>query len=120
MHKKIIISLLVASILLDAKELNNEKFQLVAENLDKVENITTANGNVVVFSPTYYLSADKVKYYEESDTFELFGNVLIIKDNTVQTQSDYAYVDLKMIYSTKILYFLTMLKVLFGLIQKHL
>lgn len=95
MHKKIIISLLVASILLDAKELNNEKFQLVAENLDKVENITTANGNVVVFSPTYYLSADKVKYYEESDTFELFGNVLIIKDNTVQTQSDYAYVDLK-------------------------
>lgn len=95
MHKKIIMSLLVASILLDAKELNEEKFQLVAQNLDTVENITTANGNVVVFSPTYYLSADKIKYYKDSETFELFGNVLIIKDNNIQTQSDYAYVDLK-------------------------
>ena len=95
MHKKIVISLLVASILLDAKELNNEKFQLVAKDLNTVENITTANGEVVVFSPTYYLSADKIKYYKDSETFELFGNVLIIKDNNIQTQSDYAYVDLK-------------------------
>jgi LPS-assembly protein len=97
MHKKIVASLFIASCLVsvNAQELNNEKFQLVAKNVDAVENIVTASGNVVIYSPTYYLSADKIIYNKENETFELFDNVLVIKDNNIQTQSNYAFVDLK-------------------------
>lgn len=95
MHKKIIISLLLASCLIQAQELKNEKFQLVAKNVNSVENIVTASGNVVIYSPTYYLSANKVIYNKENETFELFDNVLVIKDNNIQTQSNYAFIDLK-------------------------
>lgn len=95
MHKKIIASLLITSYLIHAQELKNEKFQLVAKNVDAIENIVTASGNVVIYSPTYYLSANKVIYNKENETFELFDNVLVIKDNNIQTQSNYAFIDLK-------------------------
>lgn len=95
MRKKIITSLLITSCLIHAQELKNEKFQLVAKNVDAVENIVTASGNVVIYSPTYYLSANKVIYNKENETFELFDNVLVIKDNNIQTQSNYAFIDLK-------------------------
>ncbi|CAM3468244.1 LPS-assembly protein LptD [Arcobacter aquimarinus] len=95
MYKKIISTLVITSALLQAQEIKNEKFQLVAEDLKSKENVLTATGNVVIFSPTYYLSADKAIYHKESEIFELFDNVLIIKDNNIQTQSNYAFVDLK-------------------------
>ena len=95
MHKKIIASLLLTSVLSFSQELNNEKFQLVAKNIDSKNNIVTATGEVVVFSPSYYLSADKIVYNKENESFELFDNVIIIKDNNIQTQSNYAFVDLK-------------------------
>ncbi|QKF77574.1 LPS-assembly protein LptD [Arcobacter defluvii] len=95
MYKKILISLLLSTSLLTAQEINNEKFQLIAKNIDSKENIITAVGSVVIYSPTYYLSADKIIYDKEKETFELFDNVLIIKDNNIQTQSNHAFVDLK-------------------------
>lgn len=95
MYKKLISSLLITSSLLYAQEMNTEKFQLIAKNINSKDNTLTATGSVVVFSPTYYLSADKIVFHKESETFELFNNVLIIKDNNIQTQSDYAFVDLK-------------------------
>lgn len=95
MHKRIIASLLITSSLIYAQEIKNEKFQLVAKKVDAINNIVTANGEVVVYSPTYYLSADKIIYNKDNETFELFDNVLVIKDNNIQTQSNYAFVDLK-------------------------
>lgn len=95
MYKKIIASLLITSSLLCAEEIKNEKFQLISKNIDTKDNIVVATGDVVVFSPTYYLSADKIIYNKDSETFELFNNVLIIKENNIQTQSEYAFVDLK-------------------------
>ena len=64
MRKKIIASLFIASCLVsvNAQELNNEKFQLVAKNVDAIDNIVTASGDVVIYSPTYYLSANKIIY----------------------------------------------------------
>ena len=50
---------------------------------------------MLLFTPTYYLSANKIIYNKENETFELFDNVLVIKDNNIQTQSNYAFVDLK-------------------------
>ena len=87
MHRKIISTLLLTSSLIYAKEIKNEKFQLVAKNVDAIENIVTASGDVVIYSPTYYLSANKIIYNKENETFELFDNVLVIKDNNIQTQS---------------------------------
>jgi len=95
MYKRIIASFIITATLLHAQELKNEKFQLVAENVDSKDNIVTAIGNVIIFSPTYYLSANKIIFNKENETFELFDNVLIIKDNNIQTQSDYAFIDLK-------------------------
>ncbi len=95
MYKKIVASLLITSSLLFSQELKNEKFQLVAKDITSKENIVVAVGNVVIFSPTYYLSADKIIFDKEKETFELFDNVLIIKDNNIQTQSNYAFIDLK-------------------------
>ncbi|WP_198305794.1 LPS-assembly protein LptD [Arcobacter vandammei] len=93
--RRIISSLIITSSLLYSVEIKNEKYQLLAQNVDTKDNIITATGNVVIYSPTYYLSADKVVFHQDSENFELFDNVLIIKDNNIQTQSNYAYVDLK-------------------------
>ena len=87
MHKKILLSLLLSSSLISSQELRNERFQLVAKNVDSVENIVTASGEVVIYSPSYYLSANKVIYNKENETFELFDNVLVIKNNNIQTQN---------------------------------
>ena len=95
MYKRILLSLFLTTCLVKAQEINNEKFQLISKDVNSKENITTATGDVVIFSPTYYLSADKAIYDNEKETFDLYGNVLIIKDNNIQTQSDYAFVDLK-------------------------
>jgi len=95
MLKKSIASLLLLTSLSLSEELKNEKFQLISENMKTEGNIVTATGSVVVFSPTYYLSASKIVYNKEKETFELFDNVLILKDNTIQTQSDYALINLK-------------------------
>ena len=85
MYKKIIASLIITSSLLCSQEIKNEKFQLIAKDINSKENIVTAMGSVVIFSPTYYLSADKIIYDKENETFELFNNVLIMKDNSIQT-----------------------------------
>jgi len=95
MHK-VVLSLVLASVLFEvnAQEFNSEKLKLVAKSVDTKDNIITALGDVVIYSPTYYISADKIVYNKEKEVLELFDNVLIIKDNKVQTQSKYAYVDL--------------------------
>ena len=96
MHK-IVVSLALASFLIqvNAQELNMERLQLVAKDVDTKNNIITAIGDVVAYSPTYYLSSDKMVYDKDREILELFDNVLIIKDNKIQTQSNYAYVDMK-------------------------
>ena len=95
--RKIVASFLIASSLfeLSAKELKDEKLQLLAKNIDAKESIIVATGDVVAYSLSYYLSADKIVYDKEKEIIELFDNVLIIKDNKIQTQSNYAYLDMK-------------------------
>lgn len=70
----------------------NEKFQVIASDVKtKENNVIIATGNVVIFSPTYYITAQKIIYDKENETFELFDDVMIVKNNTVQTKSDYAF-----------------------------
>ena len=70
-----------------------EKFQVIATNVKSENNIMVAKGNVVIFSPTYYITAQKVIYDKNKGTFELFDDVIVLKNNNVQTKSDYAFLD---------------------------
>ncbi|MGB5919369.1 LPS-assembly protein LptD [Arcobacter sp.] len=93
MHK----TLLLLPILLGSlysKDFQKEKLQILSNDLNSKDNIVIANGDVVIFSPKYYISAQKVIYDKENATLELFDDVVILKDNLIQTQSDYAFVDL--------------------------
>ena len=72
MLKSSIASLLLVSTLSFSEELQTEKFQLISENIKTEGNVVTASGSVIVFSPTYYLSASKIIYDKEKETFELF------------------------------------------------
>lgn len=84
---------LATVIIVVSLEAQVEKFQVVANNVDSENNIVIAKGNVVVFSPTYYITAQKVIYDKKNGTFELFDDVLILKNNNVQTKSEYAFLD---------------------------
>ena len=93
MHKIFLILPILLGLLF-SKELKNEKLQILSNDLNSKDNIVIAKGDVVIFSPKYYISAQKVIYDKEKGTLELFDDVVILKDNLVQTQSDYAFMDL--------------------------
>lgn len=96
MFKKLVFICLVALCTsVGAKEVKDNKFQIVANKVDSENNVITAYGDVVIFSSSYYASAQKVIYNKKDETFEFFDDVLIIKDNQIQTQSDYAFLDNK-------------------------
>ncbi|RXK00879.1 organic solvent tolerance protein [Arcobacter sp. CECT 8986] len=96
MFKKLVFICLVALCTSsNAKEFSSEKFQIVANKLDTKGDIVTAVGDVVIFSPSYYGSAQKVIYDKKKETFEFFDDVLIVKDNSIQAQSEYAFLDNK-------------------------
>ncbi len=69
MLKTSLSSLLLITSLSFSEELKNEKFQLISESIKTEGNIITADGNVVVFSPTYYLSASKIIYNKKNESF---------------------------------------------------
>ncbi|WP_428022942.1 LPS-assembly protein LptD [Arcobacter sp.] len=91
---KILLILPIFVGMLFSKELKNEKIQILSNDLNSKDNIVIAKGDVVIFSPKYYISAQKVIYDKEKSTLELFDDVVILKDNIIQTQSDYAFMDL--------------------------
>lgn len=85
---------LATAILVVSLHAENEKFQVIANNLNTKNNILVANGDVVVFSPSYYITAQKIIHDKDKNTLELFDDVVIVKNNNVQTKSDYAFLDL--------------------------
>jgi len=93
MHKIfLILPILIGTLF--SKNLEKEKLQILSNDLNSKDNIVIAKGDVVIFSPKYYISAQKVIYDKEKGTLELFDDVVILKDNIIQTQSDYAFIDL--------------------------
>ena len=93
LKKLVLISLFIVN--LYSKELNTEKFQILASEINTKKETIIAKGSVVIFSKSYYLSSKKAIYNKNDESFELFGNVLILKDNHLQSQSDYALFNTK-------------------------
>lgn len=77
------------------KNTKYEKYQILSNKIDSKENIITASGDVLIISKTYYMTAQKVIYDKNNETFELFGEVVVLKDNLIQTISDYTLINMK-------------------------
>ena len=74
---------------------NAQYLNLIAENLTRENNITTALQKVFLFSPEYYVTCDKAVYDENKQTVEFFGNVNMVKNDQSLSLSDYSSIDLK-------------------------
>ena len=82
---------------LNAKE--EYTLQIIAQNIQTNNNTISANGNVLIFSKNYYISADSIKYNKITKVLQMDGNVNVSKDNSSITLSDSA--TLNMINDTK-------------------
>jgi len=92
MLKKILVAIiLIVSLCAKSKE----RFQVLANSVDTKNDILVAKGDVVIFSPTYYILAQRAIYDKNEKTLELFGDVVVLKDNNIQNKSDYALLDMK-------------------------
>ncbi len=81
------------SMILFAKE--DQIMQIIANKIDQNGTIITATGDILVFSPNYFITAQKGIYDQNSSILELFGNVNISKDKKNISLSSYAFLDMK-------------------------
>ena len=72
-----------------------ENVEFVAKEVHKVGDIVEATGDVLVYSPSYLISAKRAKYDEKNEVVELFENVSILRNNEEATNSNYAKINLK-------------------------
>ncbi len=93
MYKAFLFLFFVSLISLQAKQ--KDTLQIIAKNIAIEDSIIKANGDVLIFSPMYYISAKKVIYDKKEQKLELFGNVNISKNNEAIAISEYTLLDLK-------------------------
>lgn len=74
---------------------NIENVELLADDVKKDGDIIIANKNVVVYSQTYLVTADRAIYDLNSSIIELFGNVNMMKGASETSRSNYAKINLK-------------------------
>lgn len=86
------LSLVALSVL--TSSLCAETAEIMAKNVTKNGDIIEANEQVLLFSPTYLVSADMARYDQASGIVELFGNVNMMRGNTDASRSDYAKINL--------------------------
>ena len=95
MSNKLVLALLFSISSLFANDVPTEKVQILAENLNNQGTLVRASGDVLIFSPTYYITAKEVIYNKKKKTLELFHDVNILKNNSLLSVSDYAFIDFK-------------------------
>ncbi|MBI3873772.1 MAG: LPS-assembly protein LptD [Arcobacter sp.] len=69
--------------------------QINADQIEQNGTIITATGNILVFSPNYFITANKAIYDKNITTMELFGNVNISKNKETVSLTNYAFLDMK-------------------------
>lgn len=95
MLKRHILPIFAVATTIFANSSNIENVQILAENLNNKGDIVKASGDVLIFSPTYYITAKEVIYNKKDKTLELFNDVNILKNNTLLTVSEYSFIDFK-------------------------
>lgn len=92
MHKLLIYLFFAISFVFASQ--SEQYLNLIAENVNRENNITTASNKVFIFSPEYYVTCDKAIYNENKQIIEFFGNVNMIKNSQSLSLSDYSSIDL--------------------------
>lgn len=77
-----------------ANEASKEYLNLFAVHVSTENNVTTATDKVLIFSPSYYITAKRAIYNMNSETLELFGDVNIMKNGQTHSMSEYAFIDI--------------------------
>ena len=88
-------SFILFALFLSSLQARVENVEFVAKEVHKVGDIVTATGDVLVYSPSYLISAKRAKYDEKNEVVELFENVSILRNNEEATNSNYAKINLK-------------------------
>lgn len=72
-----------------------QSVEFVANEVHKVGDISTANGNVLVYSQDYLVTAPRATYDHKNEIIELFDDVNILQNNAEATHSKYAKINVK-------------------------
>jgi LPS-assembly protein len=91
MHK--IISIFFALCAYLCAEVQN--VQILAKNMRNDNGTTYANGDVLVFSERYLITANSAKYDTITKDLELFGNINILYDSENIARSEYIFLNLE-------------------------
>jgi LPS-assembly protein len=75
--------------------MHDDYLQIVAQDLETKDEVVSANGNVLVYSQNYYITANKLIYDKKSSKLELFGDVHVVKNDETISFSQYLFVDVK-------------------------
>ena len=73
----------------------NDSVQIIAEHIQTTNSTIKANKNVIIFSKTYYISANKIEFNKQTKILKMFGNVNISKSDGTTTLSNNAVLDMK-------------------------
>ena len=79
MYRKLVLIIFIL-INLKSDNINNnlkDNYQIVANKLETNKDIIIASGDVIIFSKSYYMKAQKIIYNKPKETFELFGDVFL-------------------------------------------
>ncbi|WP_303296916.1 LPS-assembly protein LptD [Campylobacter fetus] len=72
-----------------------ENIEFLADSVEKNGNIVNANGNVLLYSQNYLVTADRAIYDQKSEIVELFGNVNMLRGDSETSRSNYVMINLK-------------------------
>lgn len=90
----ILLTLFYALIIADSFK-EDKNLEIISKNISMKNNIVTAVGDVIVYSPNNYITADKLIYDKTKSTMELFGNVTVIQNNQSKSFAEYLFIDTK-------------------------
>ena len=95
MYKILFLVLFSVLYLFGQTSLKDEELEILAQKIDLNNGIVEANGDVVVYSKTFYITAKKLFYDKQKQKLELFGDVTVIKNNAFISFSQYLFIDIK-------------------------
>jgi len=98
MHKIVLLSIFINISILNlnaSQSIKDEYLQIVANNLEQKDSILTAQGDIIIYSEDYYITAKKMIYDKNTTNLELFGDVNILKDDNLILFSQYASLNIK-------------------------
>jgi LPS-assembly protein len=91
MHKKVFVFLFLNAVLFA----DTQNVEMIAKSVRQENNTIYANGDVVVYSERYLITADNAKYNTKTKDIELFGNINILRGSEEMSRSEYVFLNLE-------------------------